>query len=37
LAAHWAVQRRFEPQMARERADELMRGWERAVRQTVAV
>jgi glycerol kinase len=37
LAAHWAVQRRFEPQMAHNRPDELMRGWERAVRQTVAV
>jgi glycerol kinase len=36
LAAHWQVQRRFEPAMPRERAAELMAGWERAVRQVVA-
>ena len=36
LAAQWQVQRRFEPQMPRERAAELMAEWERAVRQTVA-
>jgi glycerol kinase len=36
LGAHWQVQRRFEPTMPRERAAELMAGWERAVRQAVA-
>jgi glycerol kinase len=36
LAAQWVVQRRFEPQMARERADALMDNWERAVRRVVA-
>ncbi len=34
LAAQWQVERRFEPQMTRERAAELMLNWERAVRQT---
>ena len=33
LAAQWQVQRVFEPAMPRERALELMAGWERAVRQ----
>lgn len=37
LAAQWRVERRFEPQMTRERAGELMQGWERAVRQTRAL
>jgi glycerol kinase len=36
LAAHWRLQRRFEPTLARARADELMAGWEKAVRQAVA-
>jgi glycerol kinase len=36
LAAQWQVERRFTPTMPRERAAELMAGWERAVRQTVA-
>jgi glycerol kinase len=36
LAAQWQVQREFQPTMPRERAAELMAGWERAVRQTVA-
>jgi glycerol kinase len=36
LAAQWQVERRFHPQMPRERADELMQRWEHAVRQTVA-
>ncbi|MCU0920131.1 MAG: glycerol kinase GlpK [Burkholderiaceae bacterium] len=36
LAAQWQVQRVFQPTMPRERAQELMAGWERAVRQTVA-
>ena len=36
LAEQWAVQRRFEPQMARARADELMDNWERAVRRVAA-
>jgi len=35
LAAQWQVERRFEPAMPRERAAELMAGWERAVRQAV--
>ena len=33
LAALWRLQRRFEPVLPRERAAELMAGWERAVRQ----
>ena len=33
LAAQWQVQREFHPTMPRERAAELMGGWERAVRQ----
>ena len=36
LAAQWQVERRFEPAMPRERAAELMAGWERAVRQATA-
>jgi glycerol kinase len=36
LAAMWQVQREFQPTLPRERAQELMAGWERAVRQTVA-
>ena len=36
LAAQWQVQREFQPTMPRERAQALMAGWERAVRQTVA-
>jgi glycerol kinase len=36
LAAMWQVQREFQPTLPRERAHELMAGWERAVRQTVA-
>jgi len=36
LAGHWQVERRFHPTMPRERAQELMQRWERAVRQTVA-
>ena len=35
LSAQWQVDRRFTPTMARERADELMARWERAVRQTI--
>ena len=37
LAAQWQVERTFHPTMSRERANELMANWERAVRQTVAV
>jgi len=33
LAAQWQVERRFHPVMARSRAEELMAGWEHAVRQ----
>jgi glycerol kinase len=33
LAAQWQLERTFEPAMPRERAAELMAGWERAVRQ----
>ena len=36
LAAQWQVERSFYPTLSRERADELMAGWERAVRQTAA-
>jgi glycerol kinase len=36
LAAQWQVERRFHPTMPRERAAELMAGWEHAVRQAVA-
>jgi glycerol kinase len=35
LASHWRAERRFEPTMPRERAQELMARWEHAVRQTV--
>ena len=34
LAALWREERRFEPALTRERAAELMAGWETAVRQT---
>ncbi|MGM9487266.1 glycerol kinase GlpK [Ideonella sp. YS5] len=37
LAAQWQVERRFEPTLPRERAEELMARWERAVRQAVVV
>jgi glycerol kinase len=33
LAAQWQLQRAFEPALPRERAAELMAGWEHAVRQ----
>jgi len=33
LSAQWQVERRFMPTMPRERAEELMQRWERAVRQ----
>jgi glycerol kinase len=36
LAAHWQAERRFLPMMPRERADEQMANWDRAVRQTTA-
>ena len=36
LAAQWRVERVFQPTLSRARAEELMQGWERAVRQTVA-
>jgi glycerol kinase len=36
VAAQWQVERRFHPTLPRERAQELMQRWERAVRQTVA-
>jgi glycerol kinase len=36
LATHWHAERRFLPTMPRERADELMSNWARAVRQTTA-
>jgi glycerol kinase len=37
LGSQWAVERRFTPTMPRDRAEELMARWERAVRQAVAV
>jgi glycerol kinase len=36
LAAQWQVERTFHPTMTRERAAELMDGWEHAVRQATA-
>jgi glycerol kinase len=36
LSAQWRVERSFHPTMPRDRADELMARWERAVRQAVA-
>ncbi|CAD5371885.1 glycerol kinase [Rubrivivax sp. A210] len=36
LSEQWQVERRFLPTMARERAAELMAGWDRAVRQATA-
>ena len=36
LASQWQVQREFHPTMSRDRAQELMAGWERAIRQAVA-
>jgi len=36
LASQWQVQREFHPTMSRDRAQELIAGWERAVRQAVA-
>ena len=37
LARHWQAERTFVPTMSRDRAQALMNGWERAVRQAVAV
>jgi len=36
LSAQWQVERRFHPTLPRERAQERMAQWERAVRQSVA-
>ncbi len=36
LAALWQVERRFEPRLPRDRAAELMAGWEQAVRRVTA-
>jgi glycerol kinase len=36
LSAQWKIERRFHPTLSRERAADLMRRWERAVRQAVA-
>ena len=36
LAQQWQVERSFIPTLPRDRAEELMARWERAVRQTVA-
>ena len=36
LSAQWRVERSFHPTLSRERAGELMAGWERAVRQATA-
>ena len=36
LAAQWQVDRRFEPQMPRDRAEQRMADWSRAVRQATA-
>ncbi|MBT9500643.1 MAG: glycerol kinase GlpK [Burkholderiaceae bacterium] len=37
LSRHWQAERVFHPTMPRERAQELMAQWERAVRQTAAL
>jgi glycerol kinase len=37
LSQHWQAERVFRPTMSRERAQQLMSQWERAVRQTVAI
>ena len=37
LSAQWQVERTFRPTLSRERANELMANWERAVRQVVTV
>jgi glycerol kinase len=37
LSAQWAVERTFHPALPRERAQERMAMWERAVRQTVTL
>jgi len=36
MARAWRLQRRFEPQMQRSQAADLMEGWSRAVRQATA-
>jgi glycerol kinase len=36
LAAHWQVDRRFEPRMSRDEAGQRQADWDRAVRQTLA-
>jgi len=36
IASQWQAERTFEPKMPRDRAQELMARWERAVRQAVA-
>jgi glycerol kinase len=36
LAAQWRIERTFHPTMPRERAAELMAGWEKAVGQATA-
>ncbi|MBC7470159.1 MAG: glycerol kinase, partial [Ramlibacter sp.] len=36
LAALWRAERRFVPTLGRDRAGELMAGWEHAVRQATA-
>ena len=36
LAAQWRVERRFEPNLSRDRAQDLMAQWEHAVRQARA-
>jgi glycerol kinase len=36
LQSQWRVERRFEPTLPRDRAEELMARWDRAVRQATA-
>jgi glycerol kinase len=36
LSSHWKVERQFDPQLPSHRAQELMEGWEHAVRQACA-
>jgi glycerol kinase len=36
LGQHWQTERVFQPKLSRERAQELMSHWDKAVRQTTA-
>jgi glycerol kinase len=36
VAAHWRIERRFEPAMAQSQREQLLEGWHRAVRHAIA-